>query len=263
MKLRVVMAYDASTLQSALPHADVVVLPELMSGGYAALKRGEGIHALGDDFLENIRVMSKRNRCTYVAGSVPIVGRNKALTNTSLVFRHGIRVHRYDKIHLFRPGGELKYFKAGGGNHVFSLTKGSSRIRAGLIICYDLRFPELARMLAAGGMQILFVPARWPEVRDETWLTLLKARAIENQVFVVGCNARGREGGFSYVFDPLGRLIMSSREDPLAPFHNVVLDLALLREAHSFHRNLRDAVLLRQVRFPRRLTAGNSRDATV
>jgi omega-amidase len=251
MKLRLVLAYDATSLQPSLPAADVIVLPELMDGGYAALKRGEGIHTLGDGFLEKIRAMSKRARCTCVAGSVPVTGKNKTLTNTSLVFRNGVRVHRYDKIHLFRPGGELRYFKAGGGNHVFSLTPGRPRVRAGLIICYDLRFPELARMLAAAGMQILFVPARWPEVRDDTWQTLLKARAIENQVFVVGCNAQGREGGFSYVYDPLGRLLMSSREDPLAPFHNVVLDLALLGEAHSFHRNLRDAVLLRKVRFPR------------
>jgi omega-amidase len=251
MKLRLVLAYDAASLQSPLPPSDVIVLPELMDGGYAALKRGEGIHTLGDGFLEKIRSMSKRGRCTCVAGSVPVTGKNKTLTNTSLVFRNGVRVHRYDKIHLFRPGGELRYFKAGGGNHVFSLTPGRPRVRAGLIICYDLRFPELARMLAAAGMQILFVPARWPEVRDDTWQTLLKARAIENQVFVVGCNAQGREGGFSYVYDPLGRLLMSSREDPFAPFHNVVLDLALLGEAHSFHRNLRDAVLLRKVRFPR------------
>jgi len=86
---------------------------------------------------------------------------------------------------------------------------GGSNIRAGVIICYDLRFPELTRMLALGGIQVLFIPARWPAIRNDAWQTLLKARAIENQIFVVGCNAPGKEGGLSYVFDPLGECLMT------------------------------------------------------
>ena len=69
-------------------------------------------------------------------------------------------------------------------------------------------------MLAREGIQLLLVPARWPAVRDDAWQTLLKARAIENQIFVAGCDAADSEGGYSYVFDPMGRLLLSSRQRP-------------------------------------------------
>ena len=174
------------------------------------------------------------------------------MTNTSLVFRNGRCIHRYDKIHLFRPAGDTRYFRAGRDNAVFNVAAGKRRIRAGVILCYDLRFPELVRMLARAGMQVLFVPARWPVVRDDAWQTLLKARAIENQIFVVGCNARGSEGGFSYVFDPLGRMVLSTREEPAAPSQSVWLDFDLIREAHTGHRNLQDATFLKKTRFPSR-----------
>jgi omega-amidase len=262
MKLRVILVYDPATLQESLPPADLVVLPELMDGGYAALRRGKGIHTPDDRFLNQFRAMSRSMGCTCIAGSVPIPGKSGTMTNTALVFRNGRHVHRYDKIHLFGPGGELRLFRRGNANKVFAVSAGRSRVRGGVIICYDLRFPELVRLLASDGLQILCVPARWPVERDEAWQALLKARAIENQIFVVGCNAQGKEGGFSYVFDPLGGLVMSSRDDPAARFHEVTLDLERIREAHALHRNLRDAVLLRAIRRGVR-GAGNSRLATV
>lgn len=105
-------------------------------------------------------------------------------------------------------------------------------------------------MLARAGMKVLFVPARWPEARDDAWQTLLKARAIENQIFVLGCNAQGKEGGYSYVYDPLGRLVTDTRQDPPGVFHEIQLDLEIIREARRFHKNLRDAVFLKNTRFP-------------
>jgi omega-amidase len=261
MKLRVALVYEPAQLFNSQPASDVVVLPELMDGGYAALKRGEGIHSPGDPFLGRFQKLSRSSRATIIAGSVPTAGSHRRLTNSSFVYRGGRCVHRYDKIHLFQPGGELHYFRAGASNATFALGSGPQRLRGGVIICYDLRFPELARMLALEGLHVLFVPARWPIARDDAWQSLLKARAIENQMFVVGCNAKGKEGGFSYVFDPLGALVLSSREDPDALVHEVVLDTDRIKEAQTLHRNVRDAVLLRALR-PRRRT-GNSRLATV
>ena len=250
MKLHVALADNADAMRriSVSPHA--IVLPELVDGGYSLLKRGGGVHTVEDPFLKEFRAVTRRLHCTCIAGSIAIRNPRDGLTNTSLVFRNGARVHRYDKVHLFKPAREEWYFRPGKPSGSFTVLAGRSRIRAGVVLCYDLRFPELTRMLAADGIQVLFVPARWPLVRDDAWQTLLKARAIENQVFVVGCNASGKEGGFSYVFDPLGQCVMTTRDDPGRSLWEVTLDLDRIREAHAMHRNLRDAILLKKMRFP-------------
>jgi len=250
MKLRLTLIGDASPLSGKIPPSDVLLFPELVDGGYAALGRGAGTHRAGDPYVTLFQDASRKYRCTCVAGSVALRNFDGSLTNTSLVFRNGRCVHRYDKIHLFRPARDHRFFRAGSVVRSFLVPVKGRRIRAGVIICYDLRFPELGRMLAREGIQLLLVPARWPAVRDDAWQTLLKARAIENQVFVAGCDAADSEGGFSYVFDPMGRLLFSSREGPKRRIHTVLLDLRLLHEARRVHRNIRDAVMLRGATFP-------------
>ena len=80
-------------------------------------------------------------------------------------------------------------------------------MKTGVIVCYDLRFPEIVRPWFKSGLDLLIVPARWPAVRDDLWKLLLRARAVENQCFVVGVNARDDEGGGSYAFAPDGRTV--------------------------------------------------------
>jgi len=101
MKLHVTLADNVEALQGLSAHTDVIVLPELADGGYAALKRGEGIHTVDDAYLRELRDLSRRSRCTCIAGSLSIRNTHNQLTNTSVVFRNGRRIHRYDKIHLF------------------------------------------------------------------------------------------------------------------------------------------------------------------
>ncbi len=250
MKLHIAMVLRQGHRSWRANKAHVVLFPELFDGGYSALRNGEGIHTPGDGFLERFRMDSKAHRRVVVSGSLPLRGPRGTLTNTSMVYRNGKLLHRYDKIHLFGPGGDTRYFEAGVGNGVFSFRVGNRRVNGGVIICYDLRFPELTRMLARDGLQVLFVPARWPQVRDDAWQTLLKARAIENQIFVVGCNAWGKEGGYSYIFDPLGKTVVNTRENPEIPLLDATLDLDIIRRSHMLHENLRDAVLLQQTRFP-------------
>jgi omega-amidase len=245
MKLRLSFLGDVSPLSGRIPPSDVLMFPELVDGGYAALERGAGTHRIGDPYLRLFQDASRKYRCTCVAGSVALQNFDGSLTNTSLVFRRGRCVHRYDKIHLFRPAGDHRFFRAGSVVRSFLIPVKDRRVRAGVILCYDLRFPELSRMLAREGIQLLLVPARWPAVRDDAWQTLLKARAIENQVFVAGCDATDSEGGVSYVFDPTGRLLFSSKQEPKQRVHTVLLDLRLLHEARRVHRNIRDAVILR------------------
>lgn len=247
-RLRIGCCYDRSVLlqpglSDRLQSVDALVFPELVDGGYAALARRAAYHQASDSYLAGFKEISGSLSTTCIAGSVACTNPDGTTTNTCFVFTSGRQVARYDKIHLFRPTGDHRYFVR--GNSVSTFTLGGKRgLRAGVVICYDLRFPELIRKLGLRGIQVLFVPARWPIVRDDAWRTLLKARAIENQIFVVGCNALGGEGGYSYAFDPHGKEVFDSRARPRSPMHSFVLDPGRLRAAKKMHDNLRDAVLL-------------------
>ena len=225
---------------------DILMFPELADGGYSALRRGALPHRPRDPYLSGFQAASKIFRLCCIAGSTMYRDARPHATNTSLVFHHGRLLHRYDKMHLFRPTGDHRYFVAGSRAPTFRIRLNRTTIRAGVVICYDLRFPELIRSMALDGIQVLFVPARWPAVRDDAWRTLLKARAIENQMFVVGCNARGPEGGSSYAFDPSGAQVHATPKNSTAPLEVFALDLRRLRTAKRLHDNLRDAVLLRK-----------------
>lgn len=121
----------------------------------------------------------------------------------------GIITARYRKIHPYSCAKEDKSYSAGEK----PVTTKISDIRIGLTICYDLRFPELYRLYGKAGNEVIINIANWPVPRIEHWKTLLKARAIENQCFIVGVNRTGLDPkndytGFSGVFDPLGKEIL-------------------------------------------------------
>jgi predicted amidohydrolase len=178
-----------------------------------------------------------------IAGSVFF--RSRGCFNTSFVFSGGRILSRYDKIHLFKPAGDHLYFSRGKRKTSFAFRSSAKVLTCGVIICYDLRFPGLSRGLAVDGVRILFVPARWPAQRDDAWMTLLKARAIENQIFVVGCNARGKEGGHSYIFDPTGKMVFASRRSSRRQSTLAVatLDMSARERALRLHNNIGDARL--------------------
>ena len=249
--LRIGLAFDdgilsGSRYEPSLRKLHLLLFPELLDGGYAALARNAGCHVRSDRFLQRFNDASKRFSLCCVAGSVCLRNGPLVCTNTSLVFARGRMVHRYDKIHLFGPTGDKRYFTPGRTIRTFNVPHDSGSIRAGVIICYDLRFPELVRKMSRRGIKLLLVPARWPRVRDDAWYTLLKARAMENQIFVVGCNAPGEEGGYSYVFGPSGRLLYSNKRTYNRLFHECVLDLRELDSVRMLHNNIRDAVLLKK-----------------
>ncbi len=237
---------NQSRYAATLSSLDILLFPELADGGYAALKQGAKPHFIDDEFISMVRRASRRFSCTIAAGSTFLHHQTVLPTNTSLVFRNGRLIHRYDKIHRFPPTGDLKYFGPGKSKvKTFNIAARRSQIRAGVVICYDLRFPELIRAQALHGLQLLLVPARWPLARDAAWQSLLKARAIENQIFVVGCNSIDIEGGYSYAFDPFGQMIYSNRQSPQKKLHPFEIDLNRLKDSRKLHRNLRDAVFLR------------------
>lgn len=121
-------------------------------------------------------------------------------------------IHRYRKIHPFTFGGEDRHVRP--GDRLVTVTVGGLRI--GLFVCYDLRFAD-EFWQQARQTDVFLVPANWPSSRRDHWTTLLRARAIENQTYVVGCNRVGQGGGLDYsgdsrIFDPFGEVI-ASRDD--------------------------------------------------
>jgi omega-amidase len=198
---------------SSEPKPDVIVFPEMWNTGYAL----EQIQQLADEDGERtkqfISAFCQKHRVHIIAGSI---AEKKAgeVRNTVYVFnRSGELTSNYSKIHLFRLMDEEKFLTSGETIGKVDI----EGIPAGVMICYDIRFPELARTLALDGAKILFVPAEWPHPRLHHWRTLLMARAIENQMFVVSCNRVGTSGsthffGHSLIIDPWGEIIAEGAE---------------------------------------------------
>ncbi len=195
--------------KAAKQRPDAILLPELWNTGFApgkidpALADDDG--ARTKDFCARI---AKQFGINLVAGSV-LTRKSGMLYNTAYAFdRTGDCTAEYDKTHLFSPSGEGEAYTAGEQIVTFPL----DGITCGIMICYDLRFAELARAMALSGAKVLFIPAEWPRQRTEQMRTLLCARAIENQQFAALCNGCGTAfgtqfGGSSAIVDPLGNLL--------------------------------------------------------
>lgn len=170
----------------------------------------------GHDTQSFLSKLARKYQINIVGGSVA-VKKDGGYYNTSYSFdREGTLVHAYDKVHLFSPADEHTVFESGNKLGIFEL----DGVTIGVATCYDLRFVEWIRMMALKEVEILFVPAAWPHPRSEVWQALLKARAIENQFFVVGVNSVGKTDqlsfcGHSTIYDPLGQVLAGSGEDEL------------------------------------------------
>ena len=153
--------------------------------------------------------------------------------NTAYVFdRQGACLAAYDKTHLFTPMGEHEHYAAGDHLTTFSL----DGHKCGLLICYDLRFPELFRTLALQGVELLLLPAQWPAARRYHWETLTAARAIENQFFLAACNSCGTAGetvfgGASRILGPRGELLAAAGAGE--EIVTAVLDFSVLAEVRN------------------------------
>lgn len=185
----------------------LAVLPEMWSCGFDNAHLAD--HAKkSPEILTRLRIFAARERM-IVAGSLPEAVNGEVVNTLYVVDSDGEIKGRYRKMHLFTPTGEDRHFGAGDKMVVADTSVG----KLGLMICYDLRFPELARGLALHGAEILVVSAQWPASRNTHWETLLKARAIENQCYVVGVNRVGSSGaivhgGNSQVISPLGEVLV-------------------------------------------------------
>ena len=193
---------------------DVLVLPETWNTGFFPKENlADLCDRDGQQVKARIGALAKQFRVNIVAGSVSNL-RDGKVYNTAMVFdREGSCIASYDKTHLFTPMGEDNYYTP--GDHVCRFTLDG--VQCGLIICYDIRFPELTRTLTVTGLDMLFVVSQWPKVRTFHLRSLTTARAIENQMFLVCCNSCGTAdgtvyGGNSAIIDPWGETVALAGE---------------------------------------------------
>ena len=184
----------------------LAVLPEMWSAGYDYKRLAK--HAAKTPRV--LEALSKKSAALklVVVGSLPEQVDGKVY-NTAYVLDHGQLVGSYRKLHMFSTMGEDRFLSPGDQSLVVSTSAG----RIGVAICYDLRFPELFRKMALEGAEIICVPAEWPKPRRDPWYTLLRARAMENQLFIAAANCCGIQGNLDFFGTSL---LLSARGEVLA-----------------------------------------------
>ncbi|MCH4148433.1 MAG: amidohydrolase [Prevotella sp.] len=186
-----------------LPDADLFILPEMFSTGFATQPEGiaENDHS---DTLAWMKSTAAARNCA-ICGSILVKSGDRFYNRFYFVEPDG-KVTTYDKRHLFTYGGEDKFITAG-EERVIVTFRG---IRILLEVCYDLRFPVWSRN--RNDYDLALYVASWPKSRIDAWSTLLKARAIENQCYVAGVNRVGNDpsceyNGCSAILDPYGHTL--------------------------------------------------------
>lgn len=192
-----------------LPAKSLFVLPEMFATGFSM-----NVDAVVEDANLKVTNFLKSTAIEHgiyvIGGLVTRAGEGSSLgRNESVLFApDGSQMCRYQKIQPFSLGGEGNHYEAGSEVRLCQVEEFS----LAMFICYDLRFPEHFRTAFEGKAQVMTVIASWPDKRDQHWVTLLQARAIENQCYMVGVNRCGVDPSLSYsgrsiIVDPLGEII--------------------------------------------------------
>jgi predicted amidohydrolase len=217
-----------SYLLSNIDTCDLIVLPEMFHTGFTM-----NVEEFGED-MENSeginwlkKIASEKNSAIYTS---LIIKENKVFYNRGVFIYPNGKVESYDKRKSFGLAGEDKYFTAGTEKKIVEYKGWKIQLQ----ICYDLRFPEIVRNKIESNLlptyDVLIYVANWPEKRNLHWKTLLRARAIENQCYVIGVNRVGVDGkelsysGDSVVIDALGN------ENGCTPSSENLLKIKLQKE---------------------------------
>lgn len=191
---------------------NLLIFPEMTLTGFTmdSSKFAEEIDGIGMNYFINLAAKNKIN----IIGGI-IERYEDEIFNSSFHFdEFGLIKAVYRKIHPFSYADENKNYKAGNEIVVSKI----NNYKIGFTVCYDLRFPELYRLYAKEKTDVIINISNWPIKRIEHWNTLLKARAIENQCFIIGVNRVGNDpfnqyNGFSSIYDPMGNEIISVEND--------------------------------------------------
>jgi omega-amidase len=201
--------------EAARRKSDVICFPEMWTTGFN-WSNNRRIAQAHEKVIESVADMAKRHGI-WISGSMLSLNENGKLSNASILFDpKGRKAGIYRKAHLFSLVGEDAHMEAGKSLCMVDAPWGLT----GLSICYDIRFPELFRTYALKGVKIVFSPMAFPRPKLHHWKALIRARAIENQMFMVAVNQVGEEDlssgdtltyfGDSSIIDPWGEVVLEA-----------------------------------------------------
>lgn len=215
-----------SLVAGKLDHTDVLILPEMFTTGFT-MNPSAVAESMSEKSVEWMKTRAREWK-VVLAGSL-VIKENNQNSNRFLWITPNGDIHYYDKRHLFRMGEENEHYRAGKLKLITRL--GEWHFRP--LICYDLRFPVWSRNKS--DYDVLIYVANWPASRSHVWRSLLLARALENQSYVVGVNRIGNDGnGISYsgdsmIIDPRGN-VLSKTQPNTESFETVSLSIKELKE---------------------------------
>lgn len=209
------------------PSLNLLVMPEMCTTGFVTMPSTSQLPT-SDEAIARLKVLASQYD-TALCGTFAICNEGKYYNRACFVTPQG-EVYTADKRHLFAPGGEAKFYQHGNERAVAEYMG----IRFLLLVCYDLRFPVWSRYTETLPYDIIIYMANWPLQRQLAWETLLPARAIENQAFVIGVNRIGEDlfckyQGGSRAIHPYGHILAScpDNEECLTTF---IPDMEKLRD---------------------------------
>ncbi|MBI9099818.1 MAG: hypothetical protein JEY91_15165, partial [Spirochaetaceae bacterium] len=218
---------------------DMAVFPEMFSTGFS-MNNAAIAEKTNGFLLDRLKKIGGNRGIAIIAGMAEKV-ENSYENRAYVINSDGEVLGHYTKNYSFSYSGEDKKYRSGDNQLIFDLNEVSSSV----FICYDLRFPELFRKVSPL-VSVMYIIANWPEERIEHWNTLVKARAIENQCFVVAVNRTGIDGygleynGQSKVIDPLGKEISPFyKNDELIMVEIDERETAFVRERFPFLKDMR------------------------
>jgi omega-amidase len=197
-----------------LPRGSLLALPEMFATGFSM--NVAAIHEpAGGETERFLAGVAREHGIDVVAGIVTVASDGRGRNEAVVFGADGQERARYCKLHPFSYSGESQHYAP--GERVCTFAWGGATVAP--FVCYDLRFPEAFRAGVRRGAQILLVIANWPAAREAHWLALLRARAIENQAYVLGVNRCGSDprlaySGRSLIVDPRGEILADGGSQP-------------------------------------------------
>jgi len=216
---------------AAKKDTDLCAFPEFMmfytNSSQSAAQLAAKAQTIKGEFVTSITKCAKEN-------SIMVVGtfyekskkKNRVYDTSFLIDKKGKILSTYRKIHLYDALGFHESDKMTPGSKITLPTK--TKIgKLGMMICYDLRFPEMSRALASAGSEIIIVPSAWVKgkMKEEHWITINKTRALENGCYVIAPDQVGNiYCGRSLVIDPFGKILLDMKKRQGISFVNISLD---------------------------------------
>ena len=226
--------------QAAKAQSEFIIFPELWTTGYDLQSATKFADQIDRGIFKKIERLSHIYQINIGGSILEVEGNHIFNTFTLHNPDHGL-INTYRKTHLFRPMSEHLYLTAGNTYSTVSYPWGNM----GVCICYDLRFPEIFRKYAEMDCEIILICAEWPAERIHHWRTLLQARAIENQIYIVAVNRVGNDpnityGGNSCIINPDGQEIIHGNMDQELLTAEIDLDtIKLYREKFNILQDRR------------------------